>query len=105
MDTPDDEARIAAIVAQGRGTRAPIPRALWITAIVIGAVCAVAFIVMLAIDSPPAGPPARPADKSSDAGTATRFGAGLAIGVGIGIVIGFLIGRRHSASHAERDRP
>lgn len=110
METPDDagpvkpaenDARIAAIVAGARRTRTPIPRALWIAAIAIGAVCAVAFIVMLASESAPdAARPPHPAAKSSGIG----FAGGLGIGVGIGIVIGFLIARRHTA-HAARDKP
>jgi hypothetical protein len=98
---------LQAIAELGRKTRTPTPRWLWITAAVIGAVCAVGFAAMMLGARDPAHRPARQlpsqvVDSRSVAGGG--LGIGLVIGLGVGIVIGFSIARQRR-SHSSRNSP
>lgn len=96
----DDD--IEAIVELGRQTRTPTPRWLWIAATIVGAVCVICFMVVMAGDPEiPSDPPSRPIDRPA---ASSGLGIGLAIGVGVGIAIGFSIGRQRR-SHSSRNRP
>ncbi len=95
----DREREIQAVLASSR-QRPSSPRWLWITAIVIGIACAVAFIVVLA----------RGGDASSTTpttgptgGGGVGFPTGLVLGVGLGIAIGWFAARRDH--HSSRNSP
>ena len=63
MGAPEDEARIAAIVAEGRALRRRPSRSLWIAAAIVGAVCAIGFAL---------GARRRGAGAQEDAGHSSR---------------------------------
>lgn len=94
---------IQAIVEIGRRTRKPTPRWIWITATLVGVICATGFAVaMLGDREPPSHLPSdlvrgRPAARSG-------LGIGLVIGAGAGLVIGFSIARQRR-SHSSRNSP
>jgi hypothetical protein len=100
---PEDEdraaadARLAAIVAAGRATRRPASRATWLAAAVVGALCAVGFVLLVLGDGEPAPESARVA-RGGCAG-------GLGVGLGLGIGIGFFLGRRQRDGHSSRSSP
>jgi hypothetical protein len=98
-DPAELAARLAAITDVGRRTRKPTPRGLWIAAGIVGALCAIGFVLLVV--SPPA-PRAPHAVNGSQTGSG--LGTGLAIGVGVGIVIGFVIARQR-ADHSSRNNP
>ena len=99
-----EHARIAAILAGGRATRRPASRAAWLAAVIVGSICAIGFVLLLALDGEPGragGDHAPPHASSRGAGCA----GGLGLGLGLGIAIGFLLARRQSADHSSRNRP
>jgi len=112
MAVPEDDARraaLAAIVASGRATRRRPSRATWVAATIVGAVCALGFVLLLALDGAggersPAGAGEAPRAAARGAGCATGFGAGL----GIGVALGFALGARRAAQergHSSRRSP
>jgi hypothetical protein len=102
----DRERAIEAIVAPSR-QRPATPRWLWITALVVGAACTVAFVIVLARGGDATSTGAAPAATGV---TGHGFATGLALGIGLGIAIGFLAARRPQSSataadHSSRSRP
>jgi hypothetical protein len=114
---PADEARIAAIVAEGRATRRRPSRSTWIAAAIVSALCAIGFVLLL-------GPVGAPGDPAGAGGSAevSREGAreaprraarglgcagGLGLGLGIGLALGFALGRRQAGArdHSSRSSP
>ena len=105
--------RIAAIVAGGRATRRRPSRAAWIAAGIVGAICALGFVLLLGPGGAPgeqagaAGAPGRARGTPRGAGCAGGFGLGL----GVGMAIGFALARRpgaaaaQDADHSSRKRP
>lgn len=95
------EQALAAILEHGRRTRKPVPRGLWIAALLVGIACAVGFGVMMLSEPSSAGPraPARTAPRGGGG-----LGIGLVIGACAGIVIGFAIARQR-ADHSSRNKP
>jgi hypothetical protein len=98
MEAPEDEARIAAIVAEGRATRRRPSRALWLAAAIVGAVCALGFVLLIALDGPALDGP-RGQDRAGDVDApapARRTGCagGFGLGLGLGAAIGFALGAR-----------
>lgn len=65
------------------------PRWLWITALIVGGVCTIAFVVMWFAPVEPSNPGPTPS-----AGTGLGFGAGVLAGLAAGIAIGLAIARR-----------
>jgi hypothetical protein len=111
---PREAARIAAIVAAGRATRRGPSRPTWIAAGIIGAICALGFVLLLLLGGAPrerasaSGAPEPARGTARGAGCAGGFGLGL----GLGIAIGFALARRPSsapraqdADHSSRKRP
>ncbi len=104
---PDDdrERAIAAVVAPSR-PRASSPRWLWALALLIGAGCAVAFVVAMVRGGDASSGASAPATTGG-----SGFPAGLGLGVGVGIAIGYFAARRAqppadaAASHSSRKRP
>jgi formate/nitrite transporter FocA (FNT family) len=91
------QARIAAILERGRRTRKPQPRALWIAAAIVGAICAGGFAVaMLGTAAPERAAIGRPAPEGAG------FGTGLVVGVTAGLAIGVALPRqrRDHSSHS-----
>ncbi|HWO18367.1 MAG TPA: hypothetical protein VNO30_06310 [Kofleriaceae bacterium] len=116
-----DEAQIDAIISQGRATRRRPARGAWIAAAIVGAICAIGFVLLLvpgaapggdssdrpAADGSGAGPRAAPRRTAGRAGCAGGLGVGLGIGLGIGFGIGFAMGRRQAGprDHSSRSSP
>ena len=86
----DRERAIAELVPRSRPPATP--RWLWITALVLGAAGAIAFVVaaLRGGDAASSGAPA-PASSGSS------FPSGLVLGAGIGLAIGYVLGRRGGA--------
>ncbi len=75
------------------------PRWLWITALVVGGVCTIAFVAMWFAPSEPSAPGPTPSNNSG-----LGFGAGMILGLVAGVAIGFAIARqRLAARDASRD--
>lgn len=97
----DREEAARAIVEEARKVRPRTSRTTWLLAGVVGAICLIAFVLILVVDGEPASTPAT-APQPHGLGFAT----GLAIGIGVGIVIGLAIARQISRSpHSSRSRP
>src|SRR5262249_8507833 len=98
------DAEIAAIVERGRRTRKPLPRGLWIAALIVGAVGAAGFAVTLVSGAEPV--PGRVATTATSPSTrsGTEFAAGLAVGGAAGLVIGLALGRQRR-DHSSRSSP
>lgn len=99
--SPDPEATLRAIAEVGRRTRTRAPRWLWALALVMAAVGAVGFAVVLF---------AEPAQPASETALRTRpvAGSGVGLGLGVGCVVGVLIGlaiARQRADHSSRNTP
>ena len=100
----DREAIIAGLVPRARAPATP--RWLWITALVLGAAGAIAFVVaaLRGGDAASSGGP-------TPASTGSSFPWGLVLGAGIGLAIGWVLGRRaahasgQSSAHSERNMP
>lgn len=90
---------IDAIVATGRRTRSAPPRWQWVTAAIVGVICATGFAVVMLGD---AGPSVAPVPRAM--GSGAGFGAGLAIGAAGGVAIGFALARQRR-DHSSRSRP
>ncbi|MBA3541975.1 MAG: hypothetical protein H0T79_20330 [Deltaproteobacteria bacterium] len=86
----EDRERAAREIALAvKRLRRPLPRGLWILALVIGLGCTIAAAVAWTS----AGGPVRERTPAAiDRGP--RFGMGIGIGLGAGLVIGFALGRR-----------
>ncbi len=99
---------IDAILAGGRATRRRPSRATWIAAALVGAVCAIGFVLLFvgggAPAEPSSAPTAAPAPAPRDRGAGGCIG-GLGLGLGIGIAIGFALARRQGGDHSSRRRP
>jgi hypothetical protein len=67
------------------------PRWLWITALVVGGICTIAFIAMWLAPVEESAPGPTP-----QGGTGLGFGAGVIIGLAAGVAIGFAIARQRS---------
>lgn len=109
----DREAAARAIAETAKRTRKPLPRGLWIAAIVVAVVCVGALAIAwfggagsAAVTAHAARPglPLSHAPPGLDAPSHLTigggFGTGLLIGVGVGIVIGSLIALRKRDSTA-----
>ena len=84
---PEVEARAREIVASAKAVRKPLPRGLWIAALVVGVACLVGAVLVFVLPAPaPTAHPAVPAGGG--------FGLGLGLGVAGGVIIGFVLGRR-----------
>jgi hypothetical protein len=109
MEAPaPEDARIAAIVAAGRATRRPVSRAAWLAAGIVGAICAIGFVLLLALDGAPATGSEGVAGGHVSARASSRgagCAGGLGLGLGLGIAIGIAIARRQAADHSSRNRP
>jgi len=108
MGAPEDEARIAAIVAEGRALRRRPSRSLWIAAAIVGAVCAIGFVLLIALDGPREQARAGGAAEPGRAPVPARArGAGcagsLGLGFGLGLAIGFALGARRRGAGAQED--
>ncbi|MGE0399290.1 MAG: hypothetical protein AB7T06_21440 [Kofleriaceae bacterium] len=68
------------------------PRWLWITSLVVGGICTIAFIAMWLAPTEPSTPGPTPTGSSG-----LGFGAGVLIGLAAGIAIGFAIARQRGA--------
>jgi hypothetical protein len=79
--------RLDQIADVGRATRTRPSRGLWIAALVIGSACAIAFVVMLFVDT---GAPSHESAPAKSGG----FSNGLVIGIAVGVVLGWAIARR-----------
>lgn len=99
-DRDDD---IEAIVELGRRTRRSLPRGLWIASLVVAAVCAIGFAVVMVSEREAPGAVVSPQVERRPV-TGPGLGIGLVIGAGCGIVIGFSIGRQRR-SHSSRNSP
>ena len=89
----DREQAAREIARKGAKLRPPIPRATWIAALVIAAVCAAAFAIGW-LTAPKREPGALPSpDPSSPVG----FVLGGLVGLGGGIAIGYRIARRRAS--------
>ena len=89
MDGRDD---LDAILDTGRATRKRTPRVIWIPALLVGAACAVGFVLMML--SHPEGV-ARP---SSSGRKPLGFSTGLLVGLAAGVLLGLALARyRHSS--------
>ena len=98
----DDD--IAAILETGRQTRRRAPRGLWITAIIVGAICTAGFVMlMLAPRDSVTHVPERRAVDWHGAGLGLGLVIGGAVGIAIGVAIGMSIGRQRS--HSSRNSP
>jgi len=86
------------IAAVGRATRKQPSRGLWMAALVIGGACAIAFAVMLFVDS---GTPTHETAPRHTGG----FSNGLFIGIALGVVLGWALGRQRRASHSSDKTP
>ena len=95
----DDE--IEAIARAGRRTRKATPRWLWLTAALVGVICATGFGVTMLGDVEPS---VRPVVRRSEPGSGTGFGTGLVIGAAGGVAIGFALARQRR-DHSSRKRP
>ena len=82
----------------GRATRKRPSRGLWVAALVVGGACAVAFAVMMFVDS---GAPTHDAAPRHAGG----FSNGLFIGIALGVVLGWALGRQRRASHSSDKTP
>ena len=97
-------AALAEIVAAGRATRRRPSRAAWIAASIVGGVCAIGFVLLLALDGsrgerPAGGTGPGPRAPVGGAGCAGGFGAGL----GVGVALGFALGARRRRLSAPGD--
>ena len=99
VDRDDQDDQIQAILEVGRQTRKPTPRWLWITAALVGVICATGFLVAFLGDTEA---PGRPVARRASPGAG--FATGLWIGAAGGVVIGFAVGR-HRRDHSSRNRP
>ena len=90
--------RIDEIADVGRATRKRPSRGLWIAALAIGGACAIAFVVMLFVDT---GTPSHDAPPARSGG----FSNGLVIGIAVGVAIGWAIARQRRASHSSDKTP
>ena len=102
---------IDAILAGGRATRRRPSRATWIAAALVGAVCAIGFVLLFVGGGAPAAPaptptaaPAPDPAPRRDRGASGCIG-GLGLGLGAGIAIGFALARRQGGDHSSRRRP
>lgn len=102
-EPPGTDARLAAIVAAGRATRRRPSRLAWIAAAIVGAVCAIGFVLLLVPDGP--GEPAAPAEPRRSTPRGLGCAGGLGVGLGLGIAIGFWLARRQAGDHSSRSRP
>ncbi len=103
MAAPDRDQRLAEIVSVGRQTRQPVPRGLWLAALVMAVVGAVGFaVVMLATPAPAAQGPHLA--RVPNANTRGGLDIGLWIAAGGVIAVGFAIARQR-ASHSSRNSP
>lgn len=68
----------------------PLSRGVWVLAIVVGVICAVFAVIIVATPVAPGAAAARPDPVKSRGG----FGLGLGVGVGVGVMIGYVLGRR-----------
>lgn len=94
--------QIDAITASGRATRPKSSRALWVTALAMGALGIAAFVAILLADPTSSSVPTRLPDGGRG------FGTGVAVGLVAGIAIGLAIARtrrQSSTPHSERNSP
>jgi hypothetical protein len=120
VDAPDptrpasaDDERLAAIVAGARATRRPPSRAMWIAAALVGAICAVGFVLLFVAgvageapaEAPDAPAAAGPTPDRPRASRGAGCAGGLGLGLGAGLAIGFWLGRRQGGDHSSRSRP
>jgi hypothetical protein len=75
------------------------PRWLWITALVVGGICTIAFIAMWLAPVEESAPGPTPTPVS---GSGLGFGAGVIIGLAAGIAIGYVIARQVRSGGADR---
>ena len=103
MEPADSEsaARIAEIMAGGRATRRRSSRAMWLAAMLVGAVCALGFALLLVSGGDAGGPAAGSGAPAALPPTAresrTGCAGGLGLGLGLGLAVGYALGRRHSS--------
>lgn len=68
------------------------PRWLWITALVVGGICTIAFVAMWLVPREESAPGPTPANASG-----LGFGTGIVVGLAAGIAIGVAIARQRSS--------
>jgi len=102
---PQAGSKIDAILELGRRTRKPVPRALWIAAAVVAAICAIGLAAVLGGGAPPARSRSLPAPRvDREAPGGAGFGTGLAVGAAAGLALGFALARQRR-DHSSRNRP
>lgn len=92
--------QIEAIAELGRRTRKPVPRGLWIAALLVGVTSATGLGIAVLGDAPPPQP-RHGVERQAPSG---GFGTGLGIGAAAGLAIGFALARQRR-SHSSRSRP
>jgi hypothetical protein len=107
---PREAARIAAIVAAGRATRRGPSRPTWIAAGIIGAICALGFVLFVLGGAPgeragASGAPEPARGTPRGAGCAGGFGLGLGLGLGLGFALARRPGGAQDGGHSSRKRP
>lgn len=90
-----DEARAAEILRAAKAQRRGSSRGLWIAALVIGAICAIGFVLLFVGDRAGATTPPRVIEDHG-----LGFGAGVVLGVTVGIVIGYAIARQRQSARS-----
>jgi hypothetical protein len=109
VSTDDRERAAREIALAAKRLRKPVPRGMWIVALVVGIGCTIAAAVAwTASGDAPDATDARttPPRRAIDSGP--RFGMGIGIGLGAGLVIGFALGRgrrRDQPRHSPASKP
>lgn len=97
------EQTIAAIAARARAGRPRVSRRTWILSLVLGGVCLVGFLLLIA-----ANPGEATSTPEASARRSDGFVRGLVVGGALGIAIGVAVARRYSggaSDHSSRRSP
>lgn len=102
MAGQDDDDPLRALTARARETRRPPSRGLWLVAGIVGAVGAIAFVLIFLVEPEP-GTSRAVAPREHGYG----FAAGLVVGLVVGIAVGMAIQRQRQASadHSSASTP
>lgn len=86
-----DESRAAEILRAAKAERRKPSRGLWIVAAVIGASCAIGFVLLFVGERSPQAVTTPVEDRG------LGFGAGILVGVVVGIAVGYSIARQRQS--------